>query len=257
MFRVIPVFLALVILLYYKVSDFPFLQEQRLNLSYSDSNKNLLYKECFEDSSSFIGLQHQFAATHAFRLATSPVFEGAMSGRFELRASDPMVSNGTRSEVLFDVPAHKERWYAFVAYFPADGFPVDSNNDIINQWHQKGSPATSFRIKKDRFMLRVGNSHDSREDIDLGPVTKDIWHKLVFHIIHSDGEDGLVEVWLDGTKVLTHKGGNMYPGRLPRWKVGIYKDNWNGDRKTDSDLRIYYIDDIKVGNEHASLNDLL
>lgn len=225
-------------------------------LGHTAENSNLIFVETFEGDAPFRGLRHQFSAEHSFQVVTSPVFTGDKAGRFDLRATDSMVSNGTRAEVLFAVPEHRERWYSFAVYFPSDKYEIDSNNDIINQWHQEGSPATSFRIKKDKFTLRTGSSKASRQEFDLGIVKKDTWHHFVFHIIHSNNEDGLVEVWHNRSKVFAREGGNMYEGRLPRWKVGIYKDNWNGERVTDTDRRVYYIDDVKVGNQKAVLSEM-
>jgi hypothetical protein len=217
---------------------------------------NIIYHEAFEGKEPFSNLKRQFATQYAFELVDSPVYCGRRSGRFELRAGDPMTSNGTRAEVLFGAPDQKERWYSFSAYFPAEAYKKDSNNDIINQWHQKGSPATSLRTRDDKFFLRTGNTKAGRIDIELGSITKDKWHRFVFHFIHSNGRDGLIEVWLNGERVLRCQGGNMYPDKLPRWKVGIYKDDWNGDETTDTDRRVFYIDNIKVGNHLASLQDM-
>jgi hypothetical protein len=222
-------------------------------------SSNLLHNETFEGSTAFEGLHDQFGTDHAFRVVTSPVFEGAKSGRFELRDSDPETSSGTRSEVLFPDQTHRERWYSFRAFYPASGYKDDRNNDILNQWHQgsgTGSPLASLRVENGRFLMKVGPTKDTRKDYDLGVQTKDTWHEFVFHFIHSTSSEGLVEVWHNGTKVLTYKGGNMYDAKLPRWKVGIYKDDWNGSETTDTNLRIFYLDNIRMGNENATLADM-
>lgn len=220
---------------------------------------NLLHRETFEGSTVFADVHDQFGTSHAFNVASNPVFEGAKSGRFELRDSDPETSNGTRAEVLFPDATHRERWYSFRTYYPSSGYKTDSNNDILNQWHQgsgTGSPSTTLRVRNDRFLLRSGNTVETRKEYDLGVQTKDVWHEFVFHIIHSNGSDGLIEVWHNGKKVLTRTGGNMYDAKLPRWKVGIYKDDWNGSETTDSKLRIFYVDDLRVGNEKATFADM-
>lgn len=66
----------------------------------------------------------------------------------------------------------------------------------------------------------------------------------------------MVEVWRNDDKILTHSGPNKYKGeRLPRWKVGIYKDAWDG-KTTDTDKRILYFDNIRIGNEKASYEEM-
>ena len=47
----------------------------------------------------------------------------------------------------------------------------------------------------------------------------------------------------------------MYKGELPRWKLGIYKPTW--ERKTtDTDIRIAYFDNIRIGNENANYDEM-
>ncbi|MDN3671167.1 polysaccharide lyase [Echinicola jeungdonensis] len=224
------------------------------------ASSNLIYFETFEDSDPLSFAHHQYSEDYSFGRAQDPVFEGNYSGRFELRDDDEMASNGTRSEVLFPDQDHNERWYSFSLYLPSDGFKKDSNNDIINQWHQgsgSGSPTTTLRIEDDRFFLKSGPTKEERVDYDIAAVQKDTWNEFVFHIIHSGDSDGLVEVWLNGEQVLNIKGGNLNKNYdLPRWKIGIYKDDWNYDETTDTDLRIMYFDNVRMGDENASFEDM-
>jgi hypothetical protein len=256
MFRLLFPIVALVILFQFNKDKWLTLKKDGQGWFELYPHSSIIYEESFEDSTVFLGAHLQFGTDHAFKVVNDPVFDGNKAGRFELRTDDPMVSNGTRSEVLFNTPDHYERWYSFAAYFPSENYLEDSDNDIINQWHQKGSPATSLRIRKDRFILRVGNTPENRKDIDIGMVSKDKWHKFIFHIIHANDQQGLIEIWHNDTQILSYRGGNMYAGRLPRWKVGIYKDDWNGDEKTETSKRVYYIDNIKIGSEEASIEDM-
>jgi hypothetical protein len=236
-----------------------------------------LIEETFEGPAPFTSAHKtEFGTTHAFSVVATPAYQGNRSARFELRDTDPMISNGTRAEATIVKDAvEKEMWYAFAVYFPADGFIKDSQPEIISQWWQRAdkhlgevntSPATALQIKNDRFILYTGFNaeqisqginKESRRKIDLGEVTKDSWHQFVFHFIHSYGADGLVEVWHNGNKVLTHPGGNMYNNvAMPKWKIGIYKWKWNGNDTTDTRKRILYFDNIKVGNEKVSFMDM-
>ncbi|UCS92973.1 polysaccharide lyase [Echinicola marina] len=224
------------------------------------TSPNILYQENFEGSDPLSFTHQQLSEDHSFRVANNPVFQGAYSGRFELNDDDDMVSNGTRAEVLFPEQSENERWYSYSLYLPANGFEKDSNNDIITQWHQgsgSGSPTTTFRIKEDRFFLKSGPTKEERKDYDVAAVKKDAWNEFVFHIIHSSGSDGLVEVWMNGEKVLDIKGGNIDKNYgLPRWKIGIYKDDWNGSETTDADQRIMYFDNVRMGDENASFEEM-
>ncbi len=219
------------------------------------TSANYIFQETFEGSSAFSGRHTQFGTSYSFQMATNPVFAGAKSGRFELRSSDGQVANGTRAEVIVADPAtNKNRWYSFAAYFPAKDYAYDSGSEVISQWWQTSgsTQATSLRVRKDRLILRTGNDPKSLKEIDLGAVTKDSWQEYVFHFIHSNGSDGLIEVWRNGTKILEQKGGNMYNDKMPNWKIGIYKASWNSG-STETSKRVIYYDNIRVGNENATL----
>jgi hypothetical protein len=237
---------------------------------------NLIFEETFEGPTP-LSTAHStdFGADHAFRVVTSPVYRGTKSARFELRETDPLVNSGKRAEVsIIKGTSSRDRWYSFAVYFPADGFTIDSQQEIFSQWHQSAdkhlgespqSPATALRIKNDRFYLDTGYNADkvsdgvypeSRKKIDLGLVTKDTWHEFVLHFIHSYGKDGLIEVWHNGKKVITHKGGNMYnSASMPKWKIGVYKAAFKHHR-SDVNKRILYFDNIRVGNQNATFDDM-
>ncbi len=57
-----------------------------------------------------------------------------------------------------------------------------------------------------------------------------------------------------------YKGPNMYrvTGDIknPSWKLGIYKSAWNGTAKTKSTKRVLYFDEIKMGNEYATYEEM-
>src|SRR5207248_11613187 len=112
---------------------------------------------------------------------TSPAFQGQKSARFEIRQDQPLVNDGKRAEIVIvkgesgDIT--KNAWYSFAAYFPTDGYEYDSEREVINQWYQNGTPATSLRTQKDRILLESGNTTSTRKDYDLGPIVKDTWQE--------------------------------------------------------------------------------
>ncbi len=221
---------------------------------------SILFEETFEGNDALAKVVSMHTSTdYGFRLVDKPVHRGRRAGRFELRDTDPMIHRGTRSELfVIDRITYKERWYSFAAFFPSEGYANDTSNELISQWHQSGSPPISLRISNDRFYLRVLHNSDESawEKIDIAPVTKDVWHEFVFHIIHSEGKDALIEVWHNGRLQITYRGRNQIKGeKMPYWKVGIYKAKWNKST-TDTHIRICYIDDIKVGNENARFSDM-
>ncbi len=42
----------------------------------------------------------------------------------------------------------------------------------------------------------------------------------------------------------------------PNIKMGIYKSDWNGSGTTATNIRVLYLDDIKIGNENATYADM-
>jgi hypothetical protein len=225
------------------------------------SGSNLIFEETVEGSSPF-SKAHSWEIgswDYALQFVTDTVYQGIKSARFEIRKDQPLVKDGKRAEIVIvkgaDGDITKNTWYSFSALFPTDGYEYDKEREIINQWYQNGSPATSFRTQKDRFLLESGNTTSNRKQYDLGPITKDVWHQFVFHFIHSYNSDGLVEIWHNGVKVLTRTGGNMYNDVLPKWKIGLYKAAF----KTTSSLvskRIIYFDNVRVGNANATYEEM-
>ena len=241
------------------------------------STSSIVFAETFEGPAPLYNAHNaDFGKSHSFTVVSSPVYKGDKAGCFKLKATDPQLNNGTRAEVTVVKEAvKKEMWYSFAVLFPAAGYQIDAQKEIISQWHQMAdvhlgekpqSPATHLVIRNDQFILDTGyNANkvsdgvdpDKRKSFNLGPVSKDIWHSFVFHFVHSYKSDGLIEVWHNGTKMITHKGGNMYNSvDMPKWKLGIYKWKWNGEATTDTKKRILYYDNIKVGSSKATLAEM-
>ncbi|MBD1397727.1 heparin lyase I family protein [Pontibacter sp. JH31] len=215
---------------------------------------SLLFNQSFEGGNpldSFHGIE--VGASHSLTVVDRPG-GGGKTSRFELRQNDPDVKGSRRAEVtVIKDETQKEMWYAFEAYFPAKDYVDEDNDEVINQWYQSGmgTPSAALRTKGGRLQLRVGNNADTREKIDLGPVVKDQWQSVVVHMVHSYGSDGLTEVWVNGKKIVSRKGGNMYDGPLPKWKMGVYKSRWASE-KTTTDKRVLFYDNIRVSRNGVS-----
>ena len=221
---------------------------------------NLIWSDNLEGSSIFSSVPSvQTATSYAITTASNPVYQGTKSARFELRDTDPENHSGTRTEISFDDATNLNRWYSYALYVPSAYYKSDPDDEIITQWHQGGSltPALCLRVKSDKLYIRILGS----TWVELGAWDKDAWHAYVMHIKHSSGSDGLIEIWKDGTKILNRSGANMYKveGDIhnPNVKMGIYKSDWNGSGTTSTNIRVLYLDDIRIGNENATYADMV
>jgi hypothetical protein len=230
----------------------------------TSSDSNLIYKESFEGSAPFstYATRQSAANSYAFNVVSDIVFEGNKAGRFELRDTDPEASGGTRTEVKFPELENPNRWYSFSVYFPSSGYKYDSKAEIINQWHQGGgtSPSISLITRYDHLSVETRSEPGVKSLYDLGALVKDKWHTIVMHIVHSHGSDGLIEIWQNGEKIFTRSGANSYDFASfdkPKWKLGMYKWDWNGTGTTDTKVRVIYFDNIRLGNEKATYANMV
>ena len=226
---------------------------------------NLIFEELFGAGSAFSGQSLQFAGSHSFQIVSDPQKSSNKVGKFELRYNDSDVKGSKRVEVGFR-ESLREGWYSYSIFFPTSGFARDEYPEIISQWHQEGggSPPTMVQIENDNLYFRAINRSDTKDNSDkvytnynLGKIERGKWHEFVFHIVHSPNSDGLIEIWKNKSKIHTVKGPNIRRGYpLPSLKLGIYKWTW-AKQKTNTDRRIVYFDNVRVGNERASLTDFL
>ncbi|WP_230392244.1 polysaccharide lyase [Pontibacter sp. FD36] len=228
--------------------------------STSLTTASLVFSQSFEGSnplSSFYSLE--LGAPHSLNIVKRPKGNGK-AARFELRQSDPDVKGSRRAEVtVVKGNLEREMWYAYEVYFPSDGFVDEKDDECITQWHQSGmgSPSASIRTKNGRLRITVRNEQEEKDKVDLGPIKKNKWISIVVHMVHSYDSDGLTEVWIDGKKLLSRKGGNMYnEGGMPKLKLGIYKSDW-AKEKTTTDKRVLYFDNIQVGRAGTKLTDMI
>lgn len=213
----------------------------------------VLYYEGFESGAGFNGMKLQTSTSYGFTIASAPTYSGEKVGRWELRAGDPPASNGTRAEVLFTAElAQQETWHSYAGYFPSADNLIDYDNEVFNQWHQGGTfgtPMLTFSTVSGRFEVRR-RSLDGKTSTyyNLGSVTYDQWVDIVIHL-KQHLTDGLMKIWINGELKLDIQGGaTMFDGSYGRWKMGIYKSDWNDGGKTGSDKRVWYVDEVKIGN---------
>ncbi|QMU27659.1 polysaccharide lyase [Adhaeribacter radiodurans] len=232
----------------------------------SDGRPNLLSEALFEPSLSSY-FRKQVYTTYGFTSSNDFVRNGANAARFEMRNGDGSV----RSEILLPAETESNRWYGTSLYLPSDSWESDYNAegwDIISQWHAVEDagedarlPPLSLTVAKGRLSFVINwateatntnGSVSGKKVFDLGPVEKDKWLDMVYHINFSHESDGVLEVWKNGVKVVDYKGPNCYNDQVyPYFKAGIYKRRWY-----DVTKRVLYIDEVRTGNSDATYKDV-
>jgi hypothetical protein len=208
-----------------------------------------------------------------------PVRAGAHSVRFELDKDDRPKNNGSRAEIGAEAPVEPpgaERWYGFSTYLP-QSWGLDVAPEIIAQWHQTGgdcsrgcSPPLAIVTKNGRYLL--GQNWQNKSDVpgdwtfqqtDIGPYAIGRWTDWVVHVTWSTGNDGVLEVWKDGTPVpgFAHKvGRNDDFGERAQGKgnylvLGPYKWPWSQagyQPASTTTNRVLYADELRVADGRGS-----
>lgn len=220
----------------------------------------VLYYEGFESGKGFTGMNIQTSTAYGFNVVGNPNYQDEKVGRWELRAGDPPASNGTRAEVLFSEElAKQETWHSFVGYFPSADNLIDTDDEAFNQWHQSssfGRPMMTFRTENGRFeVLRRSPDGLKTNYYIMGSIIYDQWVHFVIHI-KQHLTDGIMQVWINGDLKMDYQGPTMFDGPVGRWKMGIYKSSWNNGAKTNSIKRVWYVDEVKVGNATSTYESI-
>ncbi len=148
----------------------------------------------------------------------------------------------------------RDVWYGFSFLVPS-GFPVVENRLVIAQWKQggvSGGPAVAQRYRAGRHHLTIrdwASPQGERRYFTLPEIAFERWVDMVYHIRFSPGEDGIVEVWVNGAGVVSHTGATasrIGENRIYN-KVGLYRDRW-------MDPMTLYFDNYTLGDSYAAVD---
>ena len=184
---------------------------------------------------------------YSIRTASDVELHHTGSLRFELRGGEDWVDqtfiHTFRSEVATkDFPANDStRWYSFSVYFPPD-FPIESNRLVFAQWHSHWQfrepgriPALAFRFINGKLSITLRHSPDASISNPDSVPSEDLfkknhfpigqWHEFVVQTKWSYRDDGFVNIWWNGQKIVAYKGpvGFNEP-TAPEFKFGLYRD---------------------------------
>lgn len=155
--------------------------------------------------------------------------------RFEVRAGDQWGEdrssgeNKERSELdgyKRRFPQGSDVWGAY-AFLIEPGQEYHSDWTAISQMH--GSKIRSFHVhyKEGRLIIYSeaagANGQAASGTRYIGPVSRNAWHQIVFHLKGGSGADGRLEFWLDAKKIVDYTGAIGAAGNQAYWKFGIYR----------------------------------
>ncbi len=134
----------------------------------------------------------------------------------------------------------KEAWYAWNMYLPAD-FPVHTQQAATGlysfaYWHNGYCPhvgivsdtGSTSKLRLQTMKLLTDGSDDCVPDkmMEIGDLKelRGKWLRFEVHTKWSAGADGVVDIFLNGTQVASHRGRTLTQGRSKGnyFKYGVY-----------------------------------
>jgi hypothetical protein len=177
----------------------------------------------------------EVAGVAGLRLETLPGDQGiAGSGRAERAdlALSPQATGCTQGA---------EQWWKHALLFPDDYvLPQVTAADpwpwgVVFDFHQTGSegqanfqvqvagkpPELQFAISGGPVVSNGAPGSPTRQ-FPVGPIIKNHWYELVYHVRWSSGADGFFAAWVDGRSVLAYRGPTLYAGQACYLKLANY-----------------------------------
>jgi hypothetical protein len=120
----------------------------------------------------------------------------------------------------------QDGWYAFSFLFPTN-FPIGNTRLVFGSCKQTDVPrpilAQRFRNGRHTFTIE---SHHRRKDYTFPKLTLGQWHDMIYHVRYATNETGVVQVWMNGKKVVDYKGPTAETGYRNAFyhKIGLYRD---------------------------------
>ncbi|HSM63010.1 MAG TPA: heparin lyase I family protein [Gillisia sp.] len=243
----------------------------------SDRNTdNLILSELFENPNldynpDLSDFYVEYAAARSFQLEENITRAGNSAGRFEINKNDPKVWGGNRTEFAqVTNTTMGEGWYGFSQYFP-ENYTTENLEELVGQWHDipdegetagrspsnaisTGNGHLKWATRWDSRSIQTNNITEGYFEKDLGVIPKGKWINWVVHIKFSHTNTGIVEVWMDGVKVIDRQNmPNCFNDAIfPYFKFGVYRWEWD----TAVTQRVIYFDEVRVGNENSSYDEV-
>ena len=171
--------------------------------------------------------------------------------RFELRPGDQWDEdrdsgeNKERSELdgYKQTFAHGSDVWGAYAFFIEPGAEYRSDWTAINQMHGTKLRAFHVHFKQGRLIVYCEHAPSGAGAVIAvrysGPLSRNMWHNVVFHLRESVSENGRLEFWRDGERIIDFTGPIGAAGNQAYWKFGIYRAMARFRPRLQSSLRTW------------------
>jgi hypothetical protein len=143
--------------------------------------------------------------------------------------------------------AGEDRYYGQAIYLPPDWI-WHVQNVTFQQWapDNNSGPWILMFIEGDRLFY----GHHAIGRFDMAPLTqlRGTWIRIVTRIVMSSA--GMLEVWLNGTKIYSRSGNYMPSGPSIRWSAGLYATVWDTDAPTGQRTLSIFHDHYRVATTY-------
>ena len=146
----------------------------------------------------------------------------------------------------------REAWYGFSFLVPKD-FPIVDDRLVIGSCKQSDvpRPITAQRFRNGRHTFTI-ESQGRKESYSLPPIRLGQWVDMIYHMRYSTNQDGVVEVWMNGRRVVKYLGPTAEAMAKNAFyhKIGLYRD------RLKIPMTIYY-DNYTMGWSKEAVNPAL
>jgi hypothetical protein len=201
---------------------------------------------------------------------TGPVAKGNYSERFEVRQGDCSAQPGwsdcemdrERSEMSELKPytaLGKPTWYSWSIWFDNSWPDISPVTTTVGQFHQRDQsvPAVLFIQRDGRYFLRLESAKDLYPNNNVRTLLTEQelrgrWHQVVVFAVWSTGNNGVLQVWINGKQRLDHRGPNTINTTPVYFKYGIYRSFVS--RTQLRPPHVLYIDEVRKGPTRESVD---
>lgn len=166
---------------------------------------------------------------------------------------------------------HVETWYAFSFYIPKSTQPADPSLTNLWQFQDTGGSGEitlgMFFERNGAFLFQSDPNNPQVDDMDPPKPMAEIrplslsqlrgrWHDFTIQAVWSPDSDGMINVWMNGKKIYSHRGKNLVRKVGPTFKFGIYRGSVSKTRAKLGQLptQIVYFDAIARGKTREAVS---